>query len=329
MEPDGVRLLLRHVNGLARRGKILRHRTVPTPWTCAIDGHELFKSFHRNCPACLQRKIVRKDETRTQFFHQGVMAQLVEAEPPMPLDFELLQPAEGEVVAARRLVHRVIAAYPYIEIFSMDALYLEAPMIQQIVDAGRGVIVPLKQEERELYQEAQKLFSAQAPTQAELNGERIEYWDIPNVPAWGALGKTPIRVVRTIRYRKVRRRIAKEWKEIDEKQDWTWATAGLDPSLSPLMIHRLGHGRWDIENCGFNEQDRFFALDHCFKHDPTAILNFVLTLFLATMLTETFFSRNLKAPKLRRTSLLGLSRLLLESPPQPGEPVIWASARGS
>ena len=327
MEPDGVRSLLKSVTGIARRSKILRHRGTPTPWTCAVDGHEHFKSFQRSCPECLQRKVVCAHETRTQYYHSSVVAHLIEAEPPMPLDAEMLQPGEGEVVAARRLVNRVIAAYPFIEVFTMDALFLEAPILKAIVQTGRGAIVPLKQEARELYQEAQRLFNAQAPMQAELNGEQIEYWDIPSLRAWDAMGETPIRVVRTLRHRKVRRRVGRAWTEFEETQDWTWAVVGVHPSTSPLMIHRLGHGRWDIENCGFNEHDRLFGLDHCFKHEPTAILNFILTLFLGSMLTEIFFTRNLKDPEYRRMTLLGLARLLLENPPKPSDPTIWASAR--
>ena len=112
-----------------------------------------------------------------------------------------------------------------------------------------------------------------------------------------------------------------------EAQDWMWATAGLSPSLPALSIHRLGHARWDEEEV-FNEQDREFGLDHCFKHSPKAILNFILTRFLAQPLTELFFTRNLKDPTLVAMSLVGLARMLLEAAPGPSEPSIWALAQG-
>jgi hypothetical protein len=148
---------------------------------------------------------------------------------------------------------------------------------------------------------------------------------VPRSSTWACCKSqgVPVRVVRTVRTVHGRRRVAHRWEEVQQTQDWTWVVVGLGPEVSPLAIHRLGHDRWNIENEGFNEEDRFFALDHCFKHDPTAIVNFILTLFLAATLTEIFFTRNLKAPLLRRMTLSGLARLLLENAPEASERPVW------
>ena len=37
-------------------------------------------------------------------------------------------------------------------------------------------------------------------------------------------------------------------------------------------------------------------MDHCFKHEATAIINFVLTLFIGYVLLQCFCQRNVKAP---------------------------------
>jgi hypothetical protein len=44
-----------------------------------------------------------------------------------------------------------------------------------------------------------------------------------------------------------------------------------------------------------------------FKHEPTAIVNFVLTLFLAFVLLQCFWRRNLKLPLRDRFTLIGLT----------------------
>lgn len=326
MPPEGLRALLGEICAGARRNKALRHRGPPTPWTAAVDGHELFKSLHRRCEKCLRREIQRGEEKVLQTYHCAVVAHLVEAEPSLSLDAELIEPEEGEVSAARRLVERVMREHPFIEIFTFDALYLEAPLLLQILEAGRGAIVVLKQERRELYQDVQGLMRAVAPRETVFEGERVLVWDIPDLHSWEALGDIPVRVVRTVLRRTVRERIGKEWKEKEEVQDWMWATVGLGPAVSALTIHQLGHGRWDEEEA-FNEEDREFALDHCFKHHPTAILNFLLTLFLAAVTTELFFTRNLKPPLREGMSLAGLARLFLENAPGSGDPSIWRSAR--
>jgi hypothetical protein len=76
-------------------------------------------------------------------------------------------------------------------------------------------------------------------------------------------------------------------------------------------VWQAGHRRWDVENDGFNTLATHWGLDHCFKHDVTAIVNFVLTLFLVYALRQCFWQRNLKAP-LRALigTLLGLAAAL-------------------
>jgi hypothetical protein len=327
MDPQGLRQVLKRVCTLARRNKALRRRVSTMPVTAAIDGHEHFKSFQRCCPECLRRELQAGQGTRTQFYHQSVVAQLVDCEPLMALDAELLLPGEGERTGGLRLVKRVIQAYPFIEVFSIRAAKENPEAARAIVEAGRSAIVVLKEERRDLYQDVQALLPTLTPKEVVQDKERIQYWDIPGFTSWQGMEGIPIRVVRTIRYRKVRHRVAGQWQETLEAQDWMWATVGFPPSVSALTIHRLGHARWDQEE-GFNEQDREFGLDHCFKHAPKAILNFILTLFLAQVLTELFFTRNLKSPLLQKMSLVGLARMLLESPPAPSEPSIWAWAQG-
>lgn len=51
-------------------------------------------------------------------------------------------------------------------------------------------------------------------------------------------------------------------------------------------------------------------LDHCFKHDPTAIEAFLLTLAVAFALSTVFFTRNLKPAARRGRTRLCLATLL-------------------
>ena len=44
-----------------------------------------------------------------------------------------------------------------------------------------------------------------------------------------------------------------------------------------------------------------------FKHDPTAIVNFILTLFIAFVLLQSFYLRNLKPQRRIHLTLMGLS----------------------
>src|SRR3972149_624870 len=75
------------------------------------------------------------------------------------------RPGGGEGGAGRRLVARVVETYGrLLDVITADALYLEAPFIRTVLDAGKHVVVVLKQEARELYQDADGLRAMQAPT---------------------------------------------------------------------------------------------------------------------------------------------------------------------
>ena len=327
MPASGPRAVLSDVARRMLRNKSLRRHDDQVPWTAAVDGHELFKSLHRSCPQCQTRTVSHEGAQVTQYFHQAAVASLVDVEPPLCLDVDVLGPGEGEVVAARRVVTRLIEEFPWIKVFTLDALYLEAPILRQIVEAGRGAIVPLKCEQRELYQDVVRLFPQVKPRIAALDGRRLEIWDLRDLPGWPGMEGIPIRVVRTVLRGTRRRRVGGRWVEEPYVQDWMWVVVGCAVSLPAETIHRLGHGRWDIESRVFNEQDRFYALDHCFKHDVRAVENILLTLFLAVALSTLFFTRNVKDPLLRAISLAGRIRLLIERPPPPHVRSIWASCR--
>lgn len=327
MDPAGMREVLRGVVEDARRRKALRHRGPRTPWTAALDGHELFASFHRCCPQCTTRRVTVGGVERVQYYHRMVAAQLVDAEPPLTLDTEMQGRGEGEEPAAERVLERVVRAHPWVEIYTADALYLQVPFLRRVLELKRAAIVVLKGERRDLKQDVDGLLASVPPQEGTIDGEPVLWWDVPGFTMTGEDGDTlTVRVVRTVLVRQVRERVAGKWVEREVRQEWTWAVVGLGPEVHPLTIHRLGHARWDQENCGFNEQDRFFALDHNFHHAPAAILNFILTLFLAAGLTELFFTRNIKDPDLQGLTLSGLARLLLEVAPRWSDTCLWAQA---
>jgi hypothetical protein len=115
-----------------------------------------------------------------------------------------------------------------------------------------------------------------------------------------------LRVLHTEETEQRRERIAGQWKNTEQISSWYWATTFSRQQLSARSFWRAGHWRWDIENGCFNTTSTHWGLDHVFKHEPTAIVNFVLTLFLAFVLLQCFWRRNLKPPFRDRFTLIGL-----------------------
>jgi hypothetical protein len=224
------------------------------------------------------------------------------------LDVELQRPGEGEVPAAKRLLERVFARYSrYFDAVAGDGLYFEAPFIHFCRDHHKHVVVVVKGDHRLLLQDAQGLFSQRSADGQWTQGRRtVQYWDQEGFTSCEGVAE-PLRVLHTIETERCRERIAKQWKETDKTSSWYWATTFSQRQLPVRELWQAGHWRWHIENGCFNTTATHWGLDHVFKHDPTAIVNFVLTLFLAFVLLQCFWRRNLKPPLRERFTLIGLA----------------------
>jgi hypothetical protein len=74
----------------------------------------------------------------------------------VPLDIELIRPGEGEVIAAKRLLERVLQRYGrFFDAVVGDALYLETPFFNFCIDHGKHVVAVIKGDQRALLQDAQ------------------------------------------------------------------------------------------------------------------------------------------------------------------------------
>ena len=309
---DGLRQILVAVHHRLKRNKALADGDDLK--VAAVDGHEFFKSRKRCCAQCQQRAIKVQGEEVVEYYHQGVICHLIEHRLAVPLDVELLRPGEGEETAAKRLLERVFANYPrYFDVVGGDALYFDAPFINFCRDHGKHALVVVKGDQRLLLQDAQGIF-AQQPAQTWQDGRRtVQYWDADGFTTAEGV-RQPLRVVHTVETVRRRARVAGQWQHQEETSSWYWATTLPQRHLSTRRVWQAGHRRWDVENDCYNTLSAHWGLDHCFKHGPAAIVNFVLTLFLVYVLLECFWQRNLKAP-LRSAigTLLGLAEELRRS----------------
>jgi hypothetical protein len=311
-DSDSLRQILLQVHHRLKRNKALADGDDLK--FAAVDLHEFFKSRKRCCEQCQQRILTIDGEPVVEHYHQGVVCHLIGHRLAVPLDVELLRPGEGEETAAKRLLQRVFANYPrYFDVVCGDALYFDAPFINFCLDHHKHAVVVVKGDQRLLLQDARGIF-AQQPAQIWQEHRRtVQYWDAEGFSTAEGV-KQPLRVVHTVETERRRERIAGKWQEKDETSVWYWATTLPKRQLSTRLLWQAGHQRWDVENDCFNTLSMHWGLDHCFKHDPAAIVNFVLTLFLVYVLLESFWHRNLKAAMRTKVgTLLGLAEELMRS----------------
>src|SRR5262249_10823946 len=152
--------------------------------------------------------------------------------------------------------------------------------IESVPAAGKHVVIVLKQEARELYQDAAGLRALVAPQVSTAGARTTRLWDLPELTSFPTLGR-PVRVVWAEERTERRRRVGGQWQGEDGAQRWIWVTdlpAGVVPAPT---IQRWGHARWDLETRGFGELTTLWHLGHCFIHDAVAIEALFLTLAVA------------------------------------------------
>lgn len=257
-----------------------------------LDGHEGVSSYKRTWKECLERVVHFASGDQTQSYYRYVAAYLTNGEQFLMLDAERQLPGEGEIACAMRLLERVAGSYPRaFDVVCGDNLYMDPALWKLARRYGKHVIAVLKNENRDLLADARSLFERCAPVELRRNKSRCLCWDLAGFTTWPQCGE-PARVVRAVEETTIRRQRSKE----DETcvSEWFWVTSLPPEEASTALIVRAGHGRWGIENHGFNELGTQWHGDHGFKYNAHALLAATLLLFIAYNLFHAFIARNLK-----------------------------------
>ena len=257
-----------------------------------LDGHEGVASYRRSWKDCLERVVHCAKADRTQHYFRYVAAYLTNGKQRLMLDAESQLPGEGEIACATRLVTRLLERYPRaFDVVCGDNLYMDPGLWKLIRAHRKHVIAVLKNENRDLLQDARSLLANAAPIHLDDHKVRRTCWDLQGFATWPQCGEQ-VRVVRSVEETSVRRQNNREKETL--VSEWFWVTS-LPMSLANThTIIRAGHGRWHIENYGFNELSNQWHGDHAYRYTAHALVACTLLLFIAYNLFHAFLERNLK-----------------------------------
>lgn len=305
---EGLRALAHHLYDQLKRGKALP----PPPhglMVATVDGHETHASYRRHCPACLERTVTTTRGERTQYYHRLVALSLRGQDQPLMLDAEPIRPGEDEVAAAVRLLDRVRDRYPRaFDVVQGDALYADPRFFRWALDHGKHALAVLKDDRRDLFQDAVRLFQDEPPVTVRDATVVRECWDLEGFTTWPQVPR-PVRVVHARETRSTRRQLDGQIEE--NVSTWYWVTTLPARTVSTGALVHMGHHRWDIENQGFNELVNEYHADHVYRHDPTALQAFWLLTQLCLNVFVAFFRRNLKPAVRAAVSMLHVARMVL------------------
>jgi len=304
MDLDAIREILKSIYLKAKRKKMIE--PFNGRYIGIIDGHEICSSDIHWCKACSIRNVSKiEGEAKLNYYHKYVAFILAGKRFAFMLDIEPVWPDEGELSAAYRLIERVCRAYPKaFDAVVADGLYLKGTVFNLLASHGKYAAAVLKDETRQLYDEAASLCRIIDPVVYADENTTYKVFDHTISGLWDGYDK-PVRVLRS-EETKTARHHSKEpgkWETVKEKADWYWVTnlpsvVGLKNAVSIL------HSRWQIENKCFGEIVDTWKADHVYRHSQNAIVAFILFLFIVLNIFNIFFARNIKDRRISTKSFL-------------------------
>lgn len=308
MEAQPIRLMQHDLYARLKRIKALNppgHGLM----VAVLDGHETHATRRRKCSDCLERTLHTKKGDRTEYYHRLVHMNLVGSDLCFQLDAEPILPAEDEVAAAVRLFDRVVQSHPRaFDVVAGDGLYARSDFFNHVRSKGKHVLAVLKDENRDLLKDARGLWEQETPALTDMNGVHYQMWDDQGYTTWPQC-QHPVRVVRTLETKQVKRQLEKKVEE--QTVEWAWVTTLPRSSASTMAVVKMGHSRWSIENKSFNEMSTRWHGDHVYTHDGQAMLVFWLLLSMSLNLFTAFYQRNLKPAIRSLYDTLAISRQML------------------
>ncbi len=291
LDLEALRAILAGQHAKAKRNKGFR-RGVSGLRFLVLDGHEGVSSYRRCWKECLERVVHFAKGERTQYYFRYVGAYLTNGKQRLLLDAERQWPGEGEIACAIRLMTRLLERHPRaFDVVCGDNLYMDPTLWKLIRAHHKHVLAVLKNEDRDLLQDARSLFAATPPVRLDDKEVRRLCWDLAGFTTWPQCGE-PVRVVRSLEETTVRRQQNREQETL--ASEWFWVTSLPMSLASTETIVRAGHGRWNIENRAFNELCNQWHGDHAYRYTAHALIACTLLLFIAYNLFHAFLDRNLK-----------------------------------
>lgn len=293
---------------IARRLK--RNGVLRSNWSrglvvAAVDGIEICSSFARCCDACMHREVQHKvrGEMRTdlQYYHRLVAVTVVSTPFPIPLGIRFQKDGEAEVPCALALLQDLVGQLGrrFVDILVGDAIYLQAPFVQEVERLGLDWAFTLKENQPDLLHEAQR-FTAGAPAAIESERDReLRLWHLPRVD-WPVADRL-VRVVKTVRINHKREVTVsqegahrkKTKTDVTEESTNFYATNFELGSIPPLFVYQLGRSRWRIDTEVFQTLTTDCHLKHPAVHQSTALVVLTMIRLLAYTLSLVFYRRQI------------------------------------
>ncbi len=164
----------------------------------------------------------------------------------------------------------------------------------------------------EVFQEARALSAKRGPTQEfydQVRQRQVKLWAVWDLHFSKAYGYgRQVGVVHSQEQWTETRGVGAKKTSQRVTSDWWWMTSERLRGYVARLIYEGGHRRWGIENKGFNELTQFYHLEHCYHHEPAAMLAQMLILMLGFVLFSAYAMLHSQQIRLGQVSLKELAQ---------------------
>jgi hypothetical protein len=318
---SSLRSYLNNIVNTARYNKVFQGGTIDGLIVGAIDGSQIYST---EVPQEEEhwKKVEKEDDDQKTYWHMDAVAlSYVGDAPPLLLNMDRIEPGEGETTAAKRMLEDSYHQYHrYCDVLTMDALYAKAPVIEEAKSQNKDVVIRVKQKNYNIIEDIEGLIAGEEPTLEESNltprgkdyegYSRFHYdikiWDCGELTSWESYDES----LRCLKIEETKKEI-KDGELVKETQVIYLVTTLPKEIVKPLTIWKIAHRRWDIENNVFHDLKSNWNFDHCYIHEPHAILVLWLIFAMAFNLLLLFVERNLRLEELKEVPNTTISEYIL------------------
>jgi hypothetical protein len=243
----------------------------------SIDGVEHFSSQRVHCKHCLAKEHKSGEVTYSHALLAAVMVHPDKRE-VLPLDAEPILQQDGcekndcERNAAKRLIAHLKETYPTLKALLVeDALYANAPHIEQILAAGYHYLIGVKPDSHKaLFKQVASREQTHQYSYKENNITHHFYWE-NNLPLCSSQSHIRVNFL--------------PYQQQDAKgkfiKEFTWITDLALRKDNVLLLTRAGRSRWKIENETFNTlKNQGYHFEHNYGHGQDQLSTILAYLML-------------------------------------------------
>ncbi len=195
------------------------------------------------------------------------------------------------------LVTDLLAKLPsWVDVIVGDALYFNAPFVKEVLKNGKHAVIRLKDktssayktiDHTAMYNETEGSFVVNEP----YSEVTVSYWKKDTRLTDSTLLKhdpgkhVEIRLYKFIEVIET---------NIKGEQKFTFREVFVgttDKNMTPQSVWKIIRKRWYIENTCFNQLKTYCFMEHCFRHDETAIEAILGIMFMAFNIIQSYLFR--------------------------------------